>query len=323
MNHPPKIFQEHFVAAAGRRIKRSAFTLVELLVVIAIIGILIGMLLPAVQQVRAAARRTACQNNLKQIGLAIHNYESGQMKFPPGQSWTATEAANDPNRLDYSWMALILPQLEANNIYQQINFELPYRAPTNLAAIANVIPGYICPSTSQTDGIREGNVIVELDDVVGLNLGCTDYMGISGPSDNEDNPITGSQYDPQQGILIGIKGLRNEARITEPPAVTFGKISDGSSNTMMVSECTGRGTEKDDDPNGAWVSGKNISSVEKGINTKSGNKSWDEELIFSEHSGGASAVFADGSVHFLTDDISEENLLALASRNGGEVNVEF
>ncbi len=323
MNHLPRSFQKQFVTSSEHLKKRSAFTLVELLVVIAIIGILIGMLLPAVQQVRAAARRTACQNNLRQIGLAIINYESGQMKFPPGQFWTATEAENDDSRLDYSWMALVLPELEANNIHQQIDFELPYRAPTNLAAIANVIPGYICPSTAQTDGIREGNVIIELDDVVGLNLGCTDYMGISGPDIGEVNPVTGENYIRQQGILIGIKGLRNAERITHPPAVTYGKISDGSSNTMMVSECTGRGTEEDNDPNGAWVSGKNISSVAKGVNTKSAKKSWNDELIFSEHSGGANTVLADGSVHFLTDDITEENLLALASRNGSEVNVEF
>jgi len=322
LNHRTNLFQPSFSVATPSGCRRSAFTLVELLVVIAIIGILIGMLLPAIQQVRAAARRTACQNNLKQIGLAVLNFESGKMKFPPGQSWTAIEG--EPNRLDYSWMALILPQIEANNIYQQIDFELPYRAPTNLAAIAEVIPAYLCPSTGKTDGIRSDNVIVELYDEVGLNLGCTDYMGISGPSSSQINPVTNLSYDKQQGILIGIKGLRNADRITKPPAVTFGKISDGSSNTMMVTECTGRGTEKeDDDPNGAWVSGKNISHIDKGINSESAKESWNDEYIFSEHSGGCNAVLADGSVHFLSDDMTEENVASLCSRNGGEINAEF
>lgn len=301
---------------------RAAFTLVELLVVIAIIGILIGLLLPAVQQVRAAARRTACQNNLKQIGLAIHNFESGHMRFPPGQFWTAI--VGEPNRLDYGWMALILPQIEANNIYQQIDFERPYTDPVNLAAIKEVIPTYLCPSTGKTDKSRTDNVIIDLYDQVGLDLGCTDYMGISGPSTDQINPLTGNNYAKQQGVLIGIKGLKNADRITEPPAVTFGKISDGSSNTLMVTECSGRGTEKeDDDPNGAWISGKSVTHLDKAINSESAKESWNDEYIYSEHSGGANAVFADGSVHFLTEDMSEENVMALASRNGGEVNVEF
>ena len=304
--------------------KRNAFTLVELLVVIAIIGILIGLLLPAVQQVRAAARRTACKNNLKQIGLAIINYESGRQKFPPGQFWTMAEVDDDGTRLDYSWMALILPQIEADNIYQQINFSLPYKNPVNLSAIKEIIPAYLCPSTSKTDGARSDDVIIDLEDVVGLDLGCTDYMGISGPGTSQINPATNDNYTKQQGILISIKDLKNEARLTEPPAVKFGNISDGSSNTLMVTECSGRGTEKeDDDPNGSWISGKNVTHLNKTVNSDSAKDSWNDELVYSEHSGGANAVFADGSVRFLTDEMNEESLMAVCSRNGGEVSIEF
>ena len=282
------------------------------------------MLLPAVQQVRAAARRTACKNNLRQVGLAILNYESGRQKFPPGQIWTMAEINDDGSRLDYSWMALILPQIEANNIYQQIDFKLPYKAPSNLAAIKEVIPAYLCPSTSNTDGARTDNVIIDLNDEVGLDLGCTDYMGISGPGTDQINPVTNDNYTKQQGMLISIKDLKNEARITEPPPVTFGNLSDGSSNTMMVTECTGRGTEsEDDDPNGSWVSGKNVTHLNKTVNGEKAKKSWNDELVYSEHSGGANAVFADGSVRFLTDEMNEENLMAVCSRNGGEVSIEF
>jgi len=298
---------------------KSGFTLVELLVVIAIIGILIGMLLPAVQQVRAAARRTACQNNLRQIGLAVLNYESANSKFPPGQTWTALE--DDPDRLDYSWMALVLPHMEANNIFQGINFELPYLNPVNLISAGEVVPGYLCPSTALEDGARTDNVILDYNDVEGVDLGCTDYMGIAGPKQSNVNPVTGEDYERQHGVIIGTKGLTNEDRILVPPSVTFAKITDGSSNTMMVTECTGRGTEQEDeDPNGAWISGKNISHINKQINSELAGRSWNDELIFSQHYGGANGVYADGSVHFVSAELAEEPLLALCSRDGGEIN---
>jgi prepilin-type N-terminal cleavage/methylation domain-containing protein len=303
------------------KLAKSAFTLVELLVVIAIIGILIGMLLPAVQSVRAAARRTACQNNLRQVGLAVLNYESAYSKFPAGQTWTALE--DEPERLDYSWMALILPNMEANNIYQGINFDVPYLNPVNLISAAEVVPAYLCPSTALEHSARTDNVILDYAGAEGVDLGCTDYMGISGPksTDSNINPATGETYQRQHGVIIGTKGLVNADRILAPPAVTFAKITDGSSNTMMVTECTGRGTEQeDDDPNGAWISGKNISHINQQVNSKKASRSWNDELIFSQHYGGANGVHADGSVHFVSAEMSEEALLSLCSRDGGEVN---
>ena len=298
-----------------------AFTLVELLVVIAIIGILIGMLLPAVQMVRAAARRTACQNNLRQVGLAILNYESTHSKFPPGQSWTAEEG--QPNRLDYSWQAQILPHIEANNIYDNIDFSLPYLDPSNLASVSQIVPGYLCPSTSERDGDRQEDLIINFGGVSGRNLGCTDYMGLAGPSSSKENPVTGEDYDRQQGTLTGTKGLINADTLLLPPAVTFASITDGSSNTLMVSECTGRGTEReDDDPNGAWVAGKNITHLQGEVNGKKAKTSWNDELIYSEHVSGSNGLYCDGSVRFLSANTSEESLLAQCSRNGGEVNID-
>ena len=134
--------------------RRHAFTLVELLVVIAIIGILIGMLLPAVQMVREAARRSTCQNNCKQIGVAILNYESAHQKFPAGQSWTAP--VGDSNRLDYSWSSQILPHIEANNIFTGMDFSQPYLSSPNINFVGETIPAYLCPSTAGAEVSRNG-----------------------------------------------------------------------------------------------------------------------------------------------------------------------
>lgn len=135
--------------------------------------------------------------------------------------------------------------------------------------------------------------------------------------------MTGEDYERQHGILIGTKGLVNADTLLVPPAVTFALITDGSSNTMMVTECTGRGTEKeDDDPNGAWVSGKNITHLRGEVNAKSPSSSWNDELIFSEHRGGTNGLNCDGSVHFLSGNTSERVILAITSRDGGEVDLE-
>ena len=104
-----------------RRTGRTAFTLIELLVVIAIIAILIGLLLPAVQKVREAAARLKCQNNLKQIGLGMHNYESANGKFPPGFTSKAANVDGDGLGSGWGWAAYLLPQMEQDNLYRQIN----------------------------------------------------------------------------------------------------------------------------------------------------------------------------------------------------------
>ena len=144
------------------RVGRNGFTLVELLIVIAIIGILVGMLLPAVQQVRGAARRTSCANNMRQLGLGMHNYESTFLYFPPGFSSTPTSDGIVPSGTfinpetwnaapGWGWGAFLLPFLEGTNIHSQIDFKAPIWDPKHSEVIQAQVPTFLCPSASGDD----------------------------------------------------------------------------------------------------------------------------------------------------------------------------
>ncbi len=316
-------YHEDRMKNACRGTRRAAFTLVELLVVIAIIGILVALLLPAVHMAREASRRTDCQNHLRQIGLAITNFESAKRLYPPGQQWSGDRRAT--GTIDFGWGALLLPYLEEKAIFDQLDFEQPYTAATNRVAAGVVISTYLCPSTSLREEDRSGDDrILNWAGHAGLNLGCIDYLGISGPDKDATNPVTNQAYGPQRGVLLGTKGLADEDTRRMPPALKVSAITDGLTKTLCVTECTGRGTQDDGDPTGAWISGRSITHVEAGVNSKSAKKSWEDELIYAQHTSGAQGLFLGGSVHPLPDDLDETVLRALCSRNGEEtVNQEF
>jgi prepilin-type N-terminal cleavage/methylation domain-containing protein len=182
----------------------AGFTLVELLVVISIIGILIGLLLPAVQMVRAAARRIQCANNLHQIGIALHNYHTAHGTFPPGGIEVRPMR---PNGRQFAWSAFLLPYVEQGALYDQIDFGKAFDAPENADAAAHVLEVYVCPSVSRHGKLVDGR-------------GPTDYGGIYGERISSPN-------NPPKGIMLYDR------------AIAIRDVLDGTSNTLIVSEDAG------------------------------------------------------------------------------------
>ena len=305
---------------ASRSHGARAFTLVELLVVIAIIGVLVALLLPAVQAAREASRRTQCLNNLRQIGLGLQNHVAAQGKFPAGKKWT--NARHLPQTQQVAWSSFLLDYMEQGSLLPKLNFALPLADPTNLPVTGTVIDVYLCPSTGRVEAHRgEDSRLMELG-VPGGGMACIDYLGSSGPDKDDSPPGSTALYGRQRGILRGTKGLPNEDTILEPPPVKVQHVTDGLSNTIAVTECSGRGVEIDQGEikslNGAWASGSNVSHITKGINRETVPDAWYKETIFSDHPGGATILMSDGSAHFGSDEIEKTIIMSLCSRDGEE-----
>ena len=320
--------------------KKRGFTLVELLVVIAIIGILIGMLLPAVQQVREAARRISCANHLKQSGLALLNYESALQKFPEGNTPT--------NKIiGHSFWVSALPYAEQNNLSSRYDLTASgwtggadYGNRPNGVALRGVeIPFLICPSSAMpvfasygsADEV-EGNFPSSETEVPTGMVG--NYVGIAGSA----NPNT-EQYAGRDASVISLGGiLRNDV------GVGFGDMTDGSSNTMLIGEQSdfmfrqSGGVRSNTDARSGMGHGFNagaklrprnrifnITTIAAAINQKNidlavGSAEFGaSKPLVSAHTGGVNACFADGSVHFLNDSLDLVTLFNLADRSDGNV----
>lgn len=323
----------------------SGFTLVELLVVIAIIGILIGMLLPAVQAVREAARRSECSNNEKQAALALLNYESAHMNFPPGNM--PLPATGSTGRWGHSFWVLALPFIEQSNLSDQYDLsnEGWTRGSSGNALVVQdvVIPFLLCPSSPLTEFPQAGLSATELqgttDEVPNAMKPC--YAGISGSSghrsavDAAGNPNTNGASNStlsQGGILLNGGGIG------------FGGIPDGSSNTILLGEQSdwmvnpdGSLIEVRSDGNHGFTMGAesqgatqnrifNLTVIRHRLNTKnyvdvestggSGNIGANRPLI-SAHPGGVNVALADGSVQFLSDSLDLPTLFNLSDRDDG------
>lgn len=329
--------------------KRRAFTLVELLVVIAIIGVLVGMLLPAVQQVREAARRTACKNNLRQLALALHNYESALMQFPPGYAYIsgADYAANtgypigaaDANHLGQAWGAYILPQIEQGNLYNQVDFRLPGFDAANLQARENHIPSFLCP----TDFWSDDNFVVRDETVTPVErYAAASYCANWGPATG----VVETPGDSSDDWNLDATPDRSEGPFFRNSKTRFAHITDGSSNTLALGERTNgpildldgqpigtpphpnfenvwfaaiRDIGAPDDDHGHMV----LFDAEYGPNRAIGAGTGADRGVSAPHGGLAQFAFLDGSVHTISADISIDTYRALASMKGGEVVGEY
>jgi prepilin-type N-terminal cleavage/methylation domain-containing protein len=335
--------------------KRRAFTLIELLVVIAIIAILIALLLPAVQQAREAARRTQCKNNLKQIGLAMHNYHDTYGQFPQNYEATRNPDGNGRGKTSVSWITASLPYLEQAPLYSQVDFNstsgaTDYNALNNTAAQTvrtKKLTGLLCPSNPQ---LALGNFAGNYADNGpwhgngrDFSAARTDYVGNMGwvftgwkdcgtdiPQGNAPWVTPDQVYNGQADQLPRFGGVfwwMGTARIAD--------IIDGTSTTVGVFENHHWNTSKrfpgEQNKAAAWFTPIGaIDSMHKPINfapddVAGGNGGEDTRCssFSSTHVGGAQALLCDGAVVFISENISRAVYQSLSTRAGGEVVGEF
>ena len=284
---------------------QSGFTLVELLVVIAIIGVLVGLLLPAVQAAREAARKASCKNNLRQIGLAMHNYESAFGRLPPGYEFSR---GPEGNALGYSWGSRVLPFMELRSLYDQFDFSRPIYDAVNATVRQQHVETLLCP----TDDISPTGFVNMGEERYAM--AC--YVANFGPPD----------LDETQDKRDGPFSRNSKTRLRE--------ITDGTSQTLMVGErqngpfrhgaehgnhfeyeTTWAGAVRDlddaSDDHGHMV-------LFQSGHTPNAPQS-DDRDVSAAHSGGAQFLMCDGSVHSVGEDIQFDAYLALSTMAGDEL----
>jgi prepilin-type N-terminal cleavage/methylation domain-containing protein len=291
----------------SQRSRRSGFTLIELLVVIAIIAILVSLLLPAVQQAREAARRSQCRNNLKQLGLALHNYHDQFNTLPPG--WVGVNSAQqaDIEGLNgWAWGARLMPNLDQAPLYNQINFSLSVADPVHATVIRMSLPTFRCPSDV---GPSEWTILSEADGSNLSTLATANYVGVFGTTELhacEGVPL------PYQCVSDGAMFHNSRLR--------FADFTDGLSSTFVFGE---HKTDVQLDWHSTWAGfipeGEEAAARFLGVCDHTPNSPSNHlEDFASYHIGGAHFTLGDGAVRFISTNIDLGLYQSLATRAGGE-----
>jgi prepilin-type N-terminal cleavage/methylation domain-containing protein/prepilin-type processing-associated H-X9-DG protein len=323
--------------------RRSAFTLIELLVVIAIIAVLIGLLLPAVQKVRDAAARASCQNNLKQIGLAMHNYQDSNGSLPPGNVNGVYPPVTTPND-DYwaNWAIYILPFIEQDALYRQYNFTKRNVDAANAPVRQTFVKTYTCPSD-----LNQNQIFTPVTTGSGVLVPSMEgsYRAMGGVTDASEN--FWSRVDEARQIknqdsrgalhVAGTVVIGGKAYTYKPESVAA--IPDGTSNTLMVGERTSvtlARLKPSELPNvritlwaysynlytvsGAWIQSRTLLNDYQGcLDVNPSDETPCKYGWGSFHSGGINFVMCDGSVRTISTSMNMNTFTALASIAGGEV----
>ena len=310
----------------GAAVRQQGFTLIELLVVIAIIAVLIALLLPAVQQAREAARRSQCKNNLKQLGLALHNYHDTHNTFPPG-AFSETRGSQPPapnpeeagNGLGFHVM--ILPYLDQTPLYSRINFNvIKWDQGGNTGGTYHIsavrIPGFLCPSSAEFKDINNPHIAAH-------------YLGVSGPCNKNAkrvNPVTGQNYDwigpdGEYDPGAGYGGYALEGILIRQIPKKLRDVTDGASNTFLVGESS---RDKDKNELRCWMRGGQANSANVStrniLNGPNGSSNgFNNKPFSSNHTGGAQFLMGDGAVRFVSENINMDLYRGLSTRAGSEI----